>query len=535
MTWNSYEFSAFTEADMLAAGAGNGNYLRNGETFTMPVSASATLTVTDNDGYLSGDSRYNENANDCWGQQSAIEVDGEEVGNGGQIYAECYYWLRDQDGNWYLLIEIEQERTCDNYFTFCADYGGVPPAGAELTVYCSGNVSCWQPRYDCLGAGDGAPAPNVAPVAVDDAFSTDDEAAVAGSLLANDDPVDGDALMVSAVSFGAVGGAVTVLTDSGNFTGDLTVGADGSFTFTPGAALAALGAGDVETVTFTYTVSDGKGGEDTATATITINGVNDGPEVVDDEIIVPAGEAVGGDIGFISYNILSNDSDLNGDEITLLTVNGQPAGDTITVVSEGGVTVSVFIDAFGEIFFDSGTDFRALAQGETDKISFTYTVEDGNGGIGEGAAHIVIEGRNDGPVAVDDSITINATDILGSAVQGDSIVFNLLANDSDVDGDAITVKSVSGVSFSGGDNFGLQTAAGRLINLSVDENGDVQLDPSVGFSNLPSGFGDSIVFTYEIVDEFGEVDEATATITVLGQGDDDGGPVLGVPVDELFV
>ena len=91
MTWNSYEFSAFTEADMLAAGAGNGNYLRNGETFTMPVSASATLTVTDNDGYLSGDSRYNENANDCWGQQSAIEVDGEEVGNGGQIYAECYY------------------------------------------------------------------------------------------------------------------------------------------------------------------------------------------------------------------------------------------------------------------------------------------------------------------------------------------------------------------------------------------------------------------------------------------------------------
>ncbi|MEO1613700.1 MAG: hypothetical protein AAFU55_15290, partial [Pseudomonadota bacterium] len=100
-----YSFSAFTESDMLAAGAGNGNYLSRGETITMPGAASAELTVSDDDGRLSGDSRCNENANDRSGQTAGISVDGQEAGNGGQIYAECYYWLRDAGGNWYLLIE----------------------------------------------------------------------------------------------------------------------------------------------------------------------------------------------------------------------------------------------------------------------------------------------------------------------------------------------------------------------------------------------------------------------------------------------
>ena len=81
----TYNFTAFTEADLLAAGSGND--LGYGDTFTMPGSASVEFSVTDNDNRLSGDSRHNENSNDKHGQQASITQDGQEVGNGGQIYA----------------------------------------------------------------------------------------------------------------------------------------------------------------------------------------------------------------------------------------------------------------------------------------------------------------------------------------------------------------------------------------------------------------------------------------------------------------
>ena len=55
MTMSTYEFCAFTEEDMRAAGARSGEYLSRGETFTVPGVASATLSVTDNDSRLSGD------------------------------------------------------------------------------------------------------------------------------------------------------------------------------------------------------------------------------------------------------------------------------------------------------------------------------------------------------------------------------------------------------------------------------------------------------------------------------------------------
>lgn len=84
----TYNFTAFTAADLLAAGSGNGNDLGYGDTFTMPGSASVEFSVTDNDNQLSGDSRHNENSNDKHGQQASITQDGQEVGNGGQIYAE---------------------------------------------------------------------------------------------------------------------------------------------------------------------------------------------------------------------------------------------------------------------------------------------------------------------------------------------------------------------------------------------------------------------------------------------------------------
>ena len=149
---NTYEFTAFSEADLV-----DGN-LNCGDTFVMPADATVCISVEDDDRYLSGDSWCNENSNDRYGQTAQIEGSSGELGNGGQIYAEVYHWVHDQDGNWYLMIEIEQEGSGEDYFTFHSAYG-VPPAGAELTVYSTCNVTSDWIDYDCLGAGEKASEP----------------------------------------------------------------------------------------------------------------------------------------------------------------------------------------------------------------------------------------------------------------------------------------------------------------------------------------------------------------------------------------
>ncbi|MEM9358764.1 MAG: hypothetical protein AAGB04_21495, partial [Pseudomonadota bacterium] len=133
-----------------------GHSVSKGDKFTMPGSATVCITVTDNDAFLSGDNRKNENANDHSYQTAKIEdLAGNELGNGGQIYAEKYWVLHGSDGQTYYLIEIEQENgnapgEGDDYFAF---YGDVPPAGVELTVGHSCNVTSDWLDFKCLSAG----------------------------------------------------------------------------------------------------------------------------------------------------------------------------------------------------------------------------------------------------------------------------------------------------------------------------------------------------------------------------------------------
>lgn len=152
MTYQTYEFTAFSEADLLSNGDSN---LGCGDSFTMPGAATTCISVTDNDSYLSGDNYCNENANDHYGQHASITGDNGEMGNGGQIYAEKYFWVCDTAGNWYVMIEIEQEGSNDDYFTFYTGHGySAPEPGTELTVYSSCNVKGSWIDFNCLDAGE---------------------------------------------------------------------------------------------------------------------------------------------------------------------------------------------------------------------------------------------------------------------------------------------------------------------------------------------------------------------------------------------
>jgi VCBS repeat-containing protein len=115
-----------------------------------------------------------------------------------------------------------------------------------------------------------------APVtARDDAAQAGENGSVVINVAGNDSTPDGI-------------GAVTLV--SGPTKGTVTLRADKTFLYTPGAAMNALGAGQRTTDTFTYRISDRDGDSGVATVMVTIIGENDAPTVT---VVNPAMDAEG--------------------------------------------------------------------------------------------------------------------------------------------------------------------------------------------------------------------------------------------------
>lgn len=239
-------------------------------------------------------------------------------------------------------------------------------------------------------------AANQAPVAVADAYSTNEDTVLTGSVLANDSDPDGDALVVSMVNGSAASVGSEIALASGAL---LTVGADGSVAYDPNGAFGSLNNGQSATDSFSYTVFDGHGGNATANATITVNGVTDGSA---NQPPVAASDAlsVGENGPPASGNLLANDSDPDGDALTVSEVNGLTAniGTQLTLPSGAKLTVS----ADGTVAYDPNGAFAGLQTGQIATDSFTYAISDGKGGASSATATITIAG--DSSVAVTDAV-----------------------------------------------------------------------------------------------------------------------------------
>ncbi len=283
---------------------------------------------------------------------------------------------------------------------------------------------------------------NDAPLAADDTATTAQGAPVTIVVLANDSDVDGDALSPSLVS-GATNGGVTL-------------NADGTFTYTPDAGFAG-------TDSFTYSVSDGKGGSATATVSITVEPANAAPVARDDSA------ATDEDMGVV-IDVLANDEDADGDPLSASIASG-PANGTVIANPDGTFTYTPNADF-------NGTD------------SFTYSVSDGQGGSDTATVSVAVAPVNDAPNAVDDAVAAVANmDISG---EGGSVTIDVLANDSDPDGDPL------GASLLGDASHG---------TVLVNPDGTFTYTPDTGFTGTDS-------FTYSLSDGKGGSDWATVTVSV---------------------
>jgi Ca2+-binding RTX toxin-like protein len=180
-----------------------------------------------------------------------------------------------------------------------------------------------------------------------DAFSvTEDAASVSGNLLANDSVAD----LVAKIEITSAATA-----------GTLTLGQNGAFTWDGGDAFQALAAGESRAITFSYRVTDMDGDTGTAQATITVQGLNDGPTAMADESKTDEDTA-------IKLDLLGNDSDVDGDALTLVSVSASDYG------------AAIKLDGNAVVYDPSASaKLQALGAEETATDSFTYTVRDANG------------------------------------------------------------------------------------------------------------------------------------------------------------
>ncbi|HEX8513225.1 MAG TPA: Ig-like domain-containing protein [Allosphingosinicella sp.] len=304
---------------------------------------------------------------------------------------------------------------------------------------------------------------NNAPIAFNDAGSTDEDSSVSGNVLANDFDWEGNAISATPGTFNGVYGT-------------LTLNANGSYTYTPYASTQSLALGQNVIDSFTYTVSDGSL-SDTGTLTITVAGRNDAPVANPDA-------ASTGENSPVSVNVLANDSDVDNGAVLTVIAASAPAG-------QGSVSVVA-----NQIVFDPGTDFDHLDDGESANVVVSYTISDEHGATSSSTVTITVNGANDAPVANDDA---------SSTSEDAAVAGNVLANDSDVDGETLTVS-----------NPGVYVGAYGALTLAAD--GSYTYAPNAAAQGLDDGESAQDVFAYTASDGTAS-DSASLTITVNGAND----------------
>ncbi|MDO8186374.1 Ig-like domain-containing protein [Conexibacter sp. JD483] len=344
---------------------------------------------------------------------------------------------------------------------------------------------------------------NDRPVAAADAYRTDEDTLLtvaAPGVLRNDSDADGDTLAVDQVD-GSAGNVGRAFTSARGAT--VRVNADGSLSYDPNGRFDALRAGEEARDTISYRVSDGNSGTDTATISVTVSGVNDRPIAVGDAYSTDEDTA----LTVPAPGVLANDSDAEGDTLTVSQVDGSPANVGTTFRAASGALVTIGAD--GAVRYDPNGRFNSLRAGQRVDDTVTYEVSDGNGGTATATVRFTLTGVNDRPDAIDDTVRTDEDTVATLSAPG------LLRNDTDADGDTLTVDQVNGAAGNVGRAF--RTARGATVRVGAD--GSLSYDPTGQFDALKPGEQATDSFTYRASDGNGGTDTATVSVTIDGVND----------------
>ena len=282
----------------------------------------------------------------------------------------------------------------------------------------------------------------------------EDAAAVTGNVLTNDIEIEGEAMTVSG---------------AGTFTGahgTLTLNANGTYSYV--ATDQSLAEGEEVDDVFTYTVVDAAGQGSTATLTFTVTGTNDAPT------------AGGG-----TSSVLE-DASVSGS-----VVAADVEGDTLSYALDGEAPAGLTFNTDGTFSFNASS--YELARNATQAVTFSYTVDDGEGGSTTGSHTITVTGINDLPVASDASETVNE----------DDVGFNGSVSATDIDGTIASYQLVG------------QAPTGLVFN----SDGTYSFDAS-SYDSIADGDTQVVTATFRATDDQGGVSASrTLSITITGSND----------------
>ncbi|EGQ7820358.1 tandem-95 repeat protein [Vibrio parahaemolyticus] len=253
-------------------------------------------------------------------------------------------------------------------------------------------------------------------------------------LLSNVDDEDKDTLSVE-----------NLIIDKGN--GTLVDNGDGTWTFTPQID-------DDTEVSFTFDIIDDEDLVVSGSANLDILPINDAPNAENDVITTEEDTAV-------TIDVLVNDSDVEGDALSIQSASVPKEQGTVEVVD-------------GKLVFMPAENFNGEA-------TISYIVTDGDL-TDEAKVSVTVTPVNDSPVAVDDTTSIQ---------EDTAVTIDVLTNDTDVDGDKLSIESASVPKEQGT----VEVVDGKLVFTPAENfNGDAEI-------------------TYTVTD--GELtDEAKVTVTV---------------------
>ncbi|MCQ9048350.1 tandem-95 repeat protein [Vibrio parahaemolyticus] len=253
-------------------------------------------------------------------------------------------------------------------------------------------------------------------------------------LLSNVDDEDKDTLSVE-----------NLIIDKGN--GTLVDNGDGTWTFTPQID-------DDTEVSFTFDIIDDEDLVVSGSANLDILPINDAPNAENDVITTEKDTAV-------TIDVLVNDSDVEGDALSIQSASVPSEQGSVDIVD-------------GKLVFTPAENFNGEA-------TITYIVTDGDL-TDEAKVSVTVTPVNDSPVAVDDTTSIQ---------EDTAVTIDVLTNDTDVDGDKLSIESASVPKEQGT----VEVVDGKLVFTPAENfNGDAEI-------------------TYTVTD--GELtDEAKVTVTV---------------------
>ncbi|MBE3772223.1 tandem-95 repeat protein [Vibrio parahaemolyticus] len=237
---------------------------------------------------------------------------------------------------------------------------------------------------------------NDSPVAVDDTTSIQEDTAVTIDVLTNDTDVDGDKLSIESASVPKEQGTVEVV--------------DGKLVFTPAENFN----GDAE---ITYTVTDGEL-TDEAKVTVTVNPVNDAPTIKVEAVESITEDAVSTDTVVATLTV--RDTDTPEDQLTVSLENNSN-GYFVLVGNEVKLT-------------QAGVDAVNNDELNLKDLTISASVSDGVNPTANDSDSLIVNRVNDAPVAKDDIATTQ---------EDTAVTIDVLPNDSDVDGDKLSIQSAS--------------------------------------------------------------------------------------------